>query len=211
VDNIRLAIGNRTNAVVYFEVPNALWTLQDLGIWDLIFEHCSYFSANSLARLFSLHGFEVKRLDEHYNRQFLGIELVRQNGSTGNWKPALTVSDMSKFVAAFGTNYRGKVEEWKKKFELLNSDGKRAVVWGGGSKGITFLNVMKQHTRIEYMVDINPRKQGMYVAGAGQKVVSPEFLKEYKPEAVIIMNPIYMDEIRNILGGLGIQPELIPA
>ncbi len=209
VDNVRLAIGKRMNAVIYFEVPNALWTLQDLGIWDLIYEHCSYFTANSLARLFSLHGFDVKRLDEHFHRQFLGIELVPNNSSPSDWKPGLTISDLSKYVAEFGESYATKVEAWKKQFERLR--GKKAVVWGGGSKGITFLNIMKQHANIEYMVDINPRKHEMYVSGSGQKIVPPEFLKEYKPDAVIVMNPIYTNEIRHMLAGLGIQPELIPA
>ena len=211
VDNVRLAIGSRMNAVIYFEVPNALWTLQDLGIWDLIYEHCSYFTANSLSRLFSLHGFEVKRLDEHFHQQFLGIELVPKNSDPSNWKSGLTINDVAKYVAEFAENYRTKVEAWKKQFERLKSEGKRSIVWGGGSKGITFLNVMKQHADIDYMVDLNPRKQGMYVSGSGQKIISPEFLKDYQPDAVIIMNPIYTDEIRRMLSDLGIQPELIPA
>ena len=38
---------------VFFEVPNGLWTLRDLGIWDIIYEHCSYFTSPSLAHLFT--------------------------------------------------------------------------------------------------------------------------------------------------------------
>lgn len=45
LSEIRRAIGNRKETMVFFEVPDALFTLRDLGIWDIIYEHCSYFSA----------------------------------------------------------------------------------------------------------------------------------------------------------------------
>ena len=49
---VRRAIGSQRNTVVFFEVPNVPCTLRDLAIWDIIYEHCSYFSPSSLARLF---------------------------------------------------------------------------------------------------------------------------------------------------------------
>jgi hypothetical protein len=58
-------------------------------------------------------------------------------------------------------------------------------------------------------VDLNPRKQGMYIAGVGQKIVYPEFLQDYQPEIIIIMNPIYEQEIRQLTDNLGLKPELI--
>jgi hypothetical protein len=83
------------------------------------------------------------------------------------------------------------------------------VVWGGGSKGVTFLNMLKAQHQIEYVVDLNPRKQGKYVAGTGQKIVPPEFLWEYRPDIVIVMNPIYENEIRQMLNELAIEPILM--
>jgi len=59
------------------------------------------------------------------------------------------------------------------------------------------------------MVDINPRKQGMYVAGSGQEIVRPEFLHEYRPDTVIVMNPIYSGEIGEMIGGLGVSAEVV--
>ncbi len=45
-------------------------------------------------------------------------------------------------------------------------------------------------------MDLNPNKQGNYIAGTGQKFVSPEFLSEFNPDSVIVMNPIYAKEIQ---------------
>ena len=64
---------------------------------------------------------------------------------------------------------------------------------------------------IEYAVDINPFKWGKFMAGTGQQIVSPEFLVDYRPDLVVAMNPIYLDEIRLQLEELGLHPELIGA
>ncbi len=53
LNGVRHSIGNRPTTVVFFEVPNVLFTLRDLGIWELIYEHCSYFSRSSLSYLFT--------------------------------------------------------------------------------------------------------------------------------------------------------------
>jgi hypothetical protein len=89
--------------------------------------------------------------------------------------------------------------------------GQRTVVWGGGSKGVTFLNTLKIQDQIEYVVDINPRKQGMYIAGTGQRIVSPEFLQDYQPDALIVVNPIYQGEVQQLAGILGLTTDVLPA
>lgn len=82
------------------------------------------------------------------------------------------------------------------------------VVWGAGSKGIAFLNTFKD-SNIEYAVDINPHKEGMYISGTGQRIVSPVFLKDYSPDAVIVMNPVYSLEIRKLAKELGLTVKFI--
>ena len=55
---------------------------------------------------------------------------------------------------------------------------------------------------IEYAVDINPGKQGSYLAGSGQEIVAPAFLADYRPDVVIVMNRIYEKEIAEQLAAL---------
>jgi hypothetical protein len=45
--------------------------------------------------------------------------------------------------------------------------------------------------------------------GTGQKIVPPDFLKDSQPDTVIVMNPVYTDEIRKHLGSMGIEAELL--
>ena len=85
------------------------------------------------------------------------------------------------------------------------------MIWGAGSKGVSFLTNLGLRDEISYAVDINPYKTGKFMAGSGHEIVAPEFLVEYRPDLVVAMNPIYLGEIRATLDGLGLQPELIGA
>lgn len=208
--NVRRSIGNRWHTLVFFEVPNVMFTLRDLGIWDIIYEHCSYFNRISLAYLFNSQGFEVINLTEVFERQFLCIEslpsaelqefIVDSNND---------LEQMNSLVAAFADKYREKIAAWQNNLENFAEAGQRIVLWGGGSKGVTFLNTLKIQEQIEFVVDINPRKQGKFVAGTGQQIVPPEHLQDYQPDVVIGVNPIYHNEIKQSLDQLGVNVKLL--
>lgn len=211
LDNVLQAAGGRASTVIFFEVPNGLWTLRDLGIWDLIYEHCSYFSPLSLSTLFASTGFTVLGTDELYGGQFLGIDarVGGPNGPAGH--PDAEVASIRHLLDAFTSRYQEKVESWRVRFAAFRTSGSKVVVWGGGSKGVTFLNTLKLYDEVTAMVDINPRKQGHFVSGTGQAVIPPDLLTEIRPEVVIIMNEIYREEIIAQLAALGLSPEVLVA
>jgi len=208
VKRVRRSIGNRMETVVFFEVPNALYTLRDMGIWDLIYEHVSYFSASSLARLFVNCGFDVHRVQETYGGQFLTIEARPTTTPQGILHTeAKDLTAMAADAEAFAQRYTEKVAEWTAKLENLYTQQQRVVVWGAGSKGVTFLNVIRPAC-VEYAVDLNPRKHGMFVAGTGQRILPPDSVQGYNPQVVLVMNPLYEAEIRATLESFGLRPQL---
>lgn len=205
----RRAIGLR-DTVVYFEVPNVLYTLKDLGIWDLIFEHYSYFSAGSLTRLFVACGFLPRDVYPAFGDQFLCIEASGANGGAGRGEDRSSeLAEVSRLVSDFGGHYGRKIELWTKNLKELMRVGKRVVLWGAGSKGVTFLNVVPGGELIECVVDINPQKHGSYVAGTGQRILKPEWIAEARPDTVLVMNPIYRDEIQRTIARLGAVAEIV--
>lgn len=206
---IRNSIGDH-KSVVYFEVPNVSLILCDLSVWDIIYEHCSYFSLNSLEHLFNLCGFDVLDSYESYNGQFIAIEAVpcaRQN------KPheisINKLEEITKSVNSFVENNRRQLGLWRDKLEAMQAKNERVVLWGAGAKGVSFLNMLNIKDQIQYVADINSRKHGKYVAGTGQQIVSPEFLRSYKPDTIIVTNPIYKEEIQKTAVGMGINAKLI--
>jgi len=205
LDMLRRAIGSRQNTAVFFEVPNALNIFQDFFIWDIIYEHYSYFTPISLARLFSLSKFNVRDIGEDFEGQFLGIHASPSKKVVSDFsEKKIQIDQIAKTIKTFAANFTKVVDEWKWKLEQKKDEGQRVVIWGTGSKGVSFLNAFK-NSHIEYAVDINPKKQGKYVAGAAQQIVGPSFLQNYQPDVIIVMNPIYKQEVQQLLNELGLS------
>jgi len=211
VSMVRRSIGTKTNATIFFQIPNVMYILRDVAFWDVYYEHCSYFSKGSLARLFRRCGFEVHALSTEYNDQYLTIE-ARPAQGPGN-APLPEEHDMEELrqrVQFFASAYPGKIQQWKEQFMRLVDEGRRIVLWGAGSKGVAFLTALTiSYDVMPYAVDINPHKHGTFLAGTGQEIVAPEFLAHYRPDTVIIMNPIYEEEIRRDLSALGVAAQVM--
>src|SRR5262249_6680386 len=62
---------------------------------------------------------------------------------------------------------------------------------------------------LEFIVDVNPNKWGLYIPGSGQQVISPDSLKDYQPDVILIMNPNYYQEISTQLNSMGLAPKLL--
>jgi len=210
LNTIRRAIDNQLDTYVFFEVPNALHTFHKLFVWDIIYEHCSYFTSISLSRTFSSCGFQVREVTEEYEGQYLCIDAVpsKQSALDSGQEQHYEVNQIARDIESFASTHRKRVEKCTHKIEQIEGRGKRAVIWGAGSKGVTFLNVFK-NSQIEYAVDINSRKQGMYIPGTGQEIVPPEFLQDYQPDVIIVMNPIYKNEIQELTNRLGLTTKFV--
>ena len=207
---LRKAIGDRLDTVVFFEVPDSLHTFRNLAVWDIIYEHCAYYVPYSMVQAFIAHDFEVRNVQQVFDGQFLCLEAVPVAEGEGNSKVEVeSLAALQKDLDTFNSKFQAKITHWSGKIAEIAQKGQKAVVWGAGSKGVTFLNLLDKAGVVEYVVDLNPRKQGMYVAGTGQEIVPPEFLQTYQPDVVMIANPIYEGEIREMVTGFGLQPEFL--
>jgi cyclopropane fatty-acyl-phospholipid synthase-like methyltransferase len=207
---IRRTIGDRTDTVVLFELPDVLRVLRETAFWDVYYEHCSYFGIGSLVRLFRACGFDVLSARMEYDDQYIVLEArpTEQESSSVHIDGEDDLDALASAVAHFEESYAATIQEWRSRVAAAAAQGKRVVIWGGGSKGVAFLTALGGAAPIEYAVDINPFKADKYLAGGGQRVVAPEFLREYQPGVVIVMNPIYRDEIQADLDRLGVSAEL---
>jgi hypothetical protein len=120
------------------------------------------------------------------------------------------VEETANSVKRFSALCQDKLDHWKNQLNRIKSEKKRAIVWGSGSKCVGFMTTLGVTSEIEYIVDINPNRHGMFIPGVGKQIVPPEFLKKYKPDTVIVMNPVYCNEIKQTLDGMKLKPELIP-
>ena len=211
VRDVRLAIGDRLNSIVFFEVPDVTRILREVAFWDIYYEHCSYFSPGSLAKLFRLSHFEVVNLSRNFGDQYLFIEAKPvSNTSIKIDKLEENIKKMEGDVKYFSKNCRRKLDNWKKRLKQIYEDGLRTVVWGSGSKCVAFMTTLDVKNEIEYIIDINPYRHNKFIPGVGKKIMPPEFMKKYKPNVTLIMNPIYCEEIREMIKDMDISTEIIP-
>jgi len=205
LQSIRAAIGEVSQVAVYFEVPNALYSIDDMGIWDFIYEHCSYFCTESANRTFDEAGFRVLNTRTDFGSQFLCIEASPNKKSSGYTAPKDRLHELAKTVELFEHRYIEKVDYWNKTLMNAATEGKRGAIWGSGSKGVTFLNCIENSNAIDVVVDLNPNKHGMFVGGTGHEIVSPKDLHTNPPDYVIVMNSAYQTEIELMLSDMNIQ------
>jgi 2-polyprenyl-3-methyl-5-hydroxy-6-metoxy-1,4-benzoquinol methylase len=196
---IRATIAKKETKV-FFEVPNGKYEFCKTSFWDIIYEHYSYFTPSSLSYLFSSSGFHVEEIKGVYSKQFL--TLVASPSDSANSYPEsnqkLKINKISKCITTFAPQYKKKIKTLNRQLNRFRSKKERVVAWGAGSKGVMFLNSFKDDL-INYVVDINPNKQGMYIPGTGHLIMEPNFLLDYNPNIIIVMNPIYIHEIQQLI------------
>ncbi|NLI80090.1 MAG: methyltransferase domain-containing protein [Deltaproteobacteria bacterium] len=206
---LRASIGDR-ETTVFFQVPDVTRILRDCCFEDIYYEHCSYFSAGSLARLFRDCGFHVLDVRKAYGEQYLTLEARPADTSTN---AARTFENdqalLAGFVGDFQERVRRKMERWRSLLSAFHRQGKRVVLWGSGSKAVAFTTCLGIQREVEYTVDINPYRQGTFLPGTGQPIVAPAFLCDYRPDVVVVMNAVYVTEIRGELDRLGLHPEIL--
>jgi len=196
------------HAGLYLEVPNALHVFSDKGVWDIIYEHVSYFTASSLSVLVRRAGYRFVSLKQDYGGQFLSVAAEAGAGDFAPHKVEKEEGFSRAIVENFNRWFAERIEEWEKRLTELVCHNRRVVIWGGGSKGVMFLNNISTAGAVDGVIDINPMKQGHYIPGTGHQIVSPDSLQKSKPDVIIIMNPLYAEEIETFCRNVGIGVEL---
>lgn len=197
------------HGALYLEVPNGLWTLRDLGVWDVIYEHCSYFVPCALRELLRREGVGSARLREEFGGQFLAAQADPRDEADGERGDARELDELAAHVGAFARAFEELLDRWRGTLEQAAAQGRGVAVWGAGSKGVTFANLADEAGALRCMVDVNPLKHGRFVAGAGLEVLAPADALARELDLIVVMNPLYQDEIDASLRRLGWRGETV--
>jgi hypothetical protein len=188
---VRAAIGEAPHARVYFETPCVNWVMRNGVIWDIFYEHCSYFNARSLRYAFERSGYTVDGVRHVFGGQYLWLEASPAADAP---TPAPRVGDVRALADAFSAAHDTLVEGWKAKLSDAAERGKVAV-WGAGAKGVTFANLVDPEQEVvDCLIDLNPRKQGKFVPGSGHPIVSYLEAAVRGVRTAVLMNPNYRSE-----------------
>ena len=208
--DVRMALADRDGVTLCFQVPAVERILDEAAFWDIYFEHSNYFGESALTRLFAGAGFEVMSVTTEYDGQYLTLEArpcdrVERLGAPGTVPPGL-----GDHVSTFTQRTAKSVSGWRAFLAASGEIGESVMLWGGGSKAVAFLQAIGRPAGISGVVDINPLKWGTFLAGSGQQCLAPSELQVRPPDWIIVMNPIYVEEIGECVRGFGLESNLLP-
>ena len=203
VDGVREILADQGVAV--FEFPY-LGDMIEHGEFDTIYhEHLCYFSLTALVHLFGRHGLkalDVERLPLHGGSLLLTVARAEATRA-----PTLAVAALLEEERTRGMDglnfYRGfaqSVLELKARLrELLarlKREGHRIAGYGAAAKGSTLLNTFEIGAEtLDFVVDRNTHKQGLYMPGVHLPIAPPERLCEAMPAYTLLLTWNFADEI----------------
>jgi len=201
-----LKIALKPTGVITFEFPHLMRLVAENQFDTIYHEHYSYFSWLTTEAIFAAHGltlFDVEELPTHGGslRIFArhaedsskpvtdrARELHERETTAGVWTPE------------YYTSFDERVKETKRKVLDFLIDakraGKRVVGYGAPGKGNTLLNYCGIRTDfMDFTVDRNPYKHGRFLPGTHIPILTPDALRDARPDYVFILPWNLKDEI----------------
>jgi SAM-dependent methyltransferase len=203
--SVRRGIAATPGARTCFETPDLRWILSNLVVQDFFYEHCSYFTADSLAFALRAVGFSPARVSHVFAGQYLWLEAGLAGAASGAAAQTAPTDKSAALLADYQHRETKALLAWSGQLDSLRRRGSLGV-WGAGAKGVTFLNLLDRESRIvDCVVDINPRKQGQFLPGTGHPIVAPGDLAGRGVRSVLVMNRNYATEVRATIERLGLE------
>jgi hypothetical protein len=195
----------RADGTATFEFPHLLRLLDGLQFDTIYHEHFSYFALATTREIFRAHGLEVYDVEELWTHG--GSLRVYAQHVDGPHTVGPAVDELLAREDASGlrsvhryARFADEVKESKRALlDLLiglRRDGKQVVGYGAPGKGNTLLNYCGIRTDLlDYTVDRNPYKHGLFTPGTHIPIHPPEKIAETRPDYLLVLPWNLVDEI----------------
>jgi hypothetical protein len=183
---------NGGGGLVYIEVPCFEWIMRNKAWFDIFYEHVNYFRLADFSGMFG-HVVESGTL--------FGGQYIYVVADLASLRPPRAFVPRNLPQAQLPADFFDSLD----RCASAARPGTPSIVWGAAAKGVMFAHhMLARGFDIRLAVDINPAKQGHYLAGSGLAVLSPPeaFAALGSDVDVFVMNSNYLSEIR-AMGGPG--------
>jgi SAM-dependent methyltransferase len=199
--------------VATFEFPHLGRLLQELQYDTIYHEHFSYFSLATIVDVFRAHGLAVTDVDELPTHggslRVHAMVAVSADDPSDAVRDVLAAEDAAglRELATYDGFAAGVAESKRRLLELLCAlRGERRTIAGYGApgKGNTLLNYCGIRTDfLDYTVDRNPYKHGLFTPGTHIPIHPPERLGETRPDYILVLPWNLVEEISSQLAYTG--------
>jgi hypothetical protein len=195
----------REDGTATFEFPHLLRLLDDLQYDTIYHEHFSYFSLATIQEIFAAHGLETYDVEELWTHG--GSLRVYAQHAGGPHPRTAAVDDLLERETVeglrtperYGRFAEGVRESKRALLELLiglRRAGKQVAGYGAPGKGNTLLNYCGIRTDLlDYTVDRNPHKHGLFTPGTHIPIAAVERIAETRPDYLLVLPWNLIDEI----------------
>jgi hypothetical protein len=200
-----VAILLRPEGTATFEFPHLLRLIEGLQYDTIYHEHFSYFSFATTIEILRAHGLEVYDVEEIWTHG--GSLRVYAQHRNGPHEATRAVEELLRREQEKGLRSPARYERFaedvkeSKRSVLdllidLRREGKQVVGYGAPGKGNTLLNYCGIRTDLlDYTVDRNPYKHGLYTPGTHIPIYPPEKIDETRPDYILVLPWNLVDEI----------------
>ena len=200
----------KPNGVAIFENPHLLELIEKKQFDTVYHEHFSYLSLTAVDKIFKANGltvFDVEEFPIHGG----SLRYYAKKSSTGLHPISQNVDRVLKRERESGMETLSYYELFQSQAEMIKEEfmdflteqkniGKSVVGYGAAAKGNTMLNFCEiKGGLVNYIVDRNMAKQGKYTPGSQIPIVDEEFLRDKKPDFVVIFPWNIVEEIETQL------------
>ena len=192
------------DGIFVFEVSYLLDVYEKILFDTIYHEHLDYHTVAPLQPFFEAHGLELfaaKRVDTH------GGSLRGFAQLAGGRHPANGLDDLTdkerraglhcaETLRGYSARIDGVGRQLGELIAALKRDGKRLAGYGAPAKATTLMHHFGiGRDQIEFIVDDNPRKQGLFSPGLHVPVLPSKVLAEQEPDYLVILAWNFADPI----------------
>lgn len=196
----------KPDGIITIEFPHLLELIKNNQFDTIYHEHFSYFSLITAQKIFAYHKlviFDVEQLDTHGGSLRIYVRHLENQKIADNERVNKILIKEKEFGLDKISNYEKfsknafRIKQTLIEFlEESKKQSKKVVCYGAPAKGNTLLNYCQiTSDLIQYTVDKNPFKQGMYLPGTHIPIMAPKKIEETKPDYVLILPWNLKDEI----------------
>lgn len=192
-----LKIALKPGGTITLEFPHLMRLLEFTQFDTVYHEHYSYLSLYSACQIFEQAGlriFDVEEISTHGGSiRIYGTHIQDERETTEAVHLLLTKEKMR------GMRDLKPYLEFQQQAERIKNDlliflidqkkqGKHVAAYGAAAKGCTLLNFAGiKPDLLPYVCDAAPSKQGKFLPGTHVPILSPNIIREQKPDVVIIL------------------------
>jgi hypothetical protein len=190
---VRAALPAESKVELFIETPCVEWILAGGVVQDFFYEHCSYFTAETLASCLCRAGFFVDSVEHVFTGQYLWAKAHPDDSVATDLPGALSQLALAE---QFSTRSGKIAEVWRSDLQRIVAGGGKVALWGAAAKGVTFSSIVDpDRVLIDCLIDVNPKKQGNFAPISAHPIVAADQAASRGVTHVVIMNPNYRAEI----------------